>query len=439
MRKYYLLKWLFRQRLPRLGIHPSPVSILKRANRIISLSAGYQRFLKEEGISYPLGSYRDFLSLPVLEKERLVHIGEMDFVLPGYKNRPVPLSLIPSSGAGGLFSFGVVAKKELDYSELQQDLLLDLFFGVAKVPTLIINTLSMGIYVTSSLCSVINTSVREDTAIEVAKRFGRHFSQIILIGDNTFVKNLLEMGFKEAAAGTALKLIIGEEPFPESYRIYLEKTFGIRDIFSSFGMAELGLNVCFETPFTVKVRKEIIRREEDFGYGFYPMVFQYSPQMFLMEELGSRLVISTLFDTAMPLLRYGGEEIVRLMSYEEAVARYGIEDEGLRWPLCLLWGKPRSLEIAGETLYVEEVKDLLYSTEALASRCTGAFKMKKGLDGVDIFFQLKTDSIKGDLLLYAGTMAEAIRSRKGINTNIHFVPFKDYPKWDYERKLAYLE
>lgn len=439
MWKYYLLRWLFRQRLPRLGIHPSPASILKKANRIISLSSGYQRFLEEEGIAYPLSSYKDFLSLPVLEKERLVRIGEMAFVLPGYKNHPIPLSLIPSSGAGGLFSFGVLARRELDYAELQQDLLLDLFFDVVRIPTLIINTLSMGIFLTSSLCSVINTSVREDTAIEVARRFGKHFGQIILIGDNTFVKNLLEMGFREALEGADLKLIIGEEPFPESFRLYLERTFGIKEVFSSFGMAELGLNVCFETPFTVQVRREIIRREENFGYGFYPMVFQYSPQLFFMEELGSRLAISTLFDTAMPLLRYGGEEIVRLMSYEEAVARYGIEDKLLRWPLCLLWGKPRYLEVGGESLSVEEVKDLLYSAEGLPHRCTGAFKMKRGLDGIEIFFQLKTDTIKGDLSLYARTLADTIRLKKRIKANIHFVPFKDYPQWDYERKLRYLE
>ena len=106
-------------------------------------------------------------------------------------------------------------------------------------------------------------------------------------------------------------------------------------IMSSFGVGELGLHLCFETPATIAVRRAAARdaalARELFGeFAVLPMVLAYNPHRTLMEAVEpdssgyGRMTISML-DTGLPvpLLRYQTGDVVRLLDSRCVAMRTG--------------------------------------------------------------------------------------------------------------------
>ncbi len=409
--------------LRQLGMRLSEEEINRRIEALRSDRLVYSR------VSSPLG------------KRELVSIGEKNFTY-GWGKRP--FVILPSSGFGGEFAFGLIALNEIKLGERFQDFLLDLFFDVKKKPTLILCALGMGIYVTSSVCSVANVGVRMDTAMEVLRRFSSDFEQIVVASDNTFLKNLVEQMVEEGFSfGEKFVFIVGEEPFPESYRSYISSLTGSNSIFSSYGMAEIGLNMCCETPYTVSLRKKfydlsIDKLWDDTYPNFIPMVFQFPCKIYWLEEdKEHKLMVSTLAkNRSMCLIRYCIGDVGKVVFQEDLPLELQDKD-GLGWPLALIWGRSNSLSLdSGEVVFVEQVKDVLYSIYGITQNITGAFKMKKGKENLIVMCQMK----KGRRIS-SGLLDEfrfLMQDRYGIAATLEVVEFDNFPFWDYEHKLAYL-
>ena len=172
--------------------------------------------------------------------------------------------VLTSSGHGGRFSFGLSTRRQHDESAAMIDDALDEAFGISTRRTLAINCLPMGVTFSSAAMTVATTSVREDMADALVKTFGSHYDQIVIVSDPLFVRRLLDHARR---AGRRLGpvpcgVVLGEEIFGEQFRSYVAGRLGLDIdradggyIMSSFGVGELGLHLCYETPATIALRR----------------------------------------------------------------------------------------------------------------------------------------------------------------------------------------
>ena len=296
-------------------------------HRVAETVPFYARLLREVGVDpSAVTSISDFrAAVPLLDK-RIFATQEIADLCVGGDLGDVR-GILTSSGFGASgFSFGVSTAANLAEMPKWIDGGLEYLFEVDEKKTLLINCLSMGVRVTSKAVAVAETSAREDVVCAIVRKFAARFDQILILGDPSFVKKVIEDGtdlFGIDWTRLNLHLIIGGEPIAENYRSYMAGLLGIVDledpqcrlIASSMGVAELDLNIFHETRETIRIRRFAHRnaafRKSLFGnIAFCPMLFVSYPLRCFVEDVpatGGRreLVVSMLSpDLKIPLLRY---------------------------------------------------------------------------------------------------------------------------------------
>jgi phenylacetate-CoA ligase len=172
--------------------------------------------------------------------------------------------VLTSSGHGGRFSFGLQTRAQAAAGGRAIDQALDAAFQIGSRSTLAINCLPMGVGFASERMTVATTSVREDMAVALIQAFGASYDQILLVADPLFLKRLLDHADAQRTDWSRYRVhvVLGEEIFGEHFRDYVAGCLG-HDvdhpergyIASSFGVGELGLHLCFETPATIALRR----------------------------------------------------------------------------------------------------------------------------------------------------------------------------------------
>jgi phenylacetate-CoA ligase len=309
--------------------------------------------------------------------------------------------VLTSSGHGGRFSFGVISRAQAAATASFTDAALDAAFGVTSKATLAINCLPMGVVLSSHCMTVATTSVREDMAVALVQEFGGHYEQIVLVGDPLFIKRLTDYAAEKAVDWRRYRVsaVLGEEVFGEHFRGYVAQCLGMNldrpdhgHIMSSFGVGELGLHLCFETPATIALRREAavnlaFARDllGEIGAGRpLPMIFTCNPQRTFIEAIepdrdGYGTMTISMLDPArsVPLLRYQTGDVVRLLDREQVIAavrRHGINLPGdLPGTLVALQGRRKDLLPNGS--HVAFYKDALYADHQIARQLTGAFRL----------------------------------------------------------------
>jgi phenylacetate-CoA ligase len=201
--------------------------VVQNFRRVAERVPFYKRFLAENKVNpSSIRTITDFRNLvPILNKDRLYvdNLGDVTSIFSNGSLKGVQ-SIFPSSGFSGKFSFGLLPDGEFLKQGKLMDYLLNLNFGVLKKKTLLINCLSMGINVPATKVVTINTGLRSDIIISVLKAFSAQFEQILLIGENAFIKKTLEDAADAGIDWRSLNvhIIFGGESFPESFRHYLE-------------------------------------------------------------------------------------------------------------------------------------------------------------------------------------------------------------------------
>jgi phenylacetate-CoA ligase len=178
------------------GVNPESITSVEAFQRLLPIIDKYDTFIK----------YEDRIS-------NLCVDGELGDVV----------SVLSSSGYSGRFSYGLISRSEDKAGRNMLDLYLDQCFQIEKRRTLLINCLPMGVKVASERTVVADVSVRPDMAIALVRSFGKDFDQIIVIGENTFMKCTLELGLEKKIVWSDynVRIIVGEESFPETYRTYM--------------------------------------------------------------------------------------------------------------------------------------------------------------------------------------------------------------------------
>jgi phenylacetate-CoA ligase len=422
----------------------------------------YRCLLQEHGVDpATIVDYESFAArCPILTKTNTFDRFPIDQLCAEGAMRDLA-DVLTSSGHGGRFSFGLSTRRQQADAPAMIDFALDEAFNISQRRTLVVNCLPMGVGFSSATATVATTSVREDMATALITTFGPHYDQIVIVTDPLFVRRLVDYARDRRVDWRQYRLgiVIGEEIFGEHFRAYVAGRLGLDVeqpehgyIMSSFGVGELGLHLCFETPASIAVRRAAAHdarlARELFGeFTVLPMVLAYSPQRTLMEAVEpdrsgyGRLTISML-DTGLPvpLLRYQTGDVVRLLDSQRVATvlrDYGISLPG-PLPAAILALAGREKERIPNGSHVGVYKDALYSDPQVADRLTGAFRVAP----------LESGSVVVHVQLVRGAQSDRefgarLRAALRMTPDSGDVIVSSYEAFpygmglDYERKFAY--
>jgi phenylacetate-CoA ligase len=312
--------------------------------------------------------------------------------------------VLTSSGAGGGFSFGVISRTEARAGGSFIDAALETTFAVATKRTLLINCLPMGVIFSSNCMTVATTGVREDIVVALVRAVEDQYEQIILAVDVLFMKRLLDFAASQGLAWPRdrVKVFFGGGMFGEQFRGYVAQCFGISEdaleggaIMSSFGVGELGLHLCFETPATVALRRAAAAHPAFAAQLFggapragqpLPLILAFNARRTFIEIVEpdrhgyGRLTISMLDpDRSVPLLRYQTGDVARLLDRSEveaAIRRHGgYSGGGDDLPPTLVALQGRDTDVLPNGSHVSFYRDALYVDRQLAHLLSGAFRL----------------------------------------------------------------
>jgi phenylacetate-CoA ligase len=276
-----------------------------------------------------------------------------------------------------------------------------------------------------------------------------------MVGENTFMKFTLEMGLEKGIdwSDYNIRIIVGEESFPETYRTYmaslLRKDVDKADeiiVGSSMGISELGLSVFQESVDTIRSRRKIDSqpelRKKYFGdVRFTPMLFNYIPMSFYVEERKKEgdefpeFIFTPLsLKRKLPLIRYNSHDKGMHVEPGDDIKPFITTN----LPMVAIFGRGDYIEVTGQRIYTEGVKEIIYGDIAFAGKVTGNFLLPPGAHAqkqVPLRIQMK----KGiDATAQFKREAEELISRfYGDLLRTELVEFEGMPL-DFERKLPYL-
>ncbi|MCB1777708.1 MAG: hypothetical protein KDI50_09755 [Candidatus Competibacteraceae bacterium] len=426
----------------------------------------YGRLLAEQGIQpEEIDSIAAFRSrLPILDKHNTFARHTIQELSAGGHLDNIR-TVLTSSGHSGVFSFGVNTRENLLRSARSIDTGLQYLFGVDDHPTLLINCLPMGVKVNTNATFLAETSVRDDMVFALVNKFGPEFEEIIIIGEGSFIKKIIEDGQEQHGIDwpqLRVHIITGEEGIAENYRTYLGGLLGVTDfdapngkiIGSSMGVAELDLNLFHETRETIRIRR-LAHRDADlrkalFGedHGFCPMFFVYYPHRCYVETLDGEigeLVISMLSpEMKIPLLRYRAGDIGKVFEYREVVATLAAQgvdlQPDLKLPFVGVYGRGKMLPTSDGPIYPEAVKEALYAHADIAATITGNFRLRMEQGSAVLDIQLREGRRSAPRAVERFLAALADYSRV-MPQQVAFGDYLSFPynmSVDWERKFAYL-
>jgi len=422
----------------------------------------YKRILEQFGTTpAQICNLDDFQSkVPVIDKKMTFgSFPVAELCRNGQIGRPA--GLLTSSGHSGLFAFGIYdansAQGEIDLI----DDALDMLFNVRDKKTLLINCLPMGVQVFSRACTLAHTSVRADMVTALVSQFAPLYEQIILVGETAFIKHVLELGQSQAIDWQKLlvHIIVGEEPLAENARKFLESIVGIDInqpqtgfIGSSMGVAELGLNLFFELPELVRLRRFLHENPEPRkailgdSATIVPPLFVYNPQRIFVEVLqGGELVLSVLSTHCpIPLIRYRTGDIALILKPEiisPLLPAAGLVATSMaHLPIVAVKGRGEAILSGDVLVYPEEVKEGIYHDPRLAGMTTANFRLRSGKKRGLLRIQLSPNiPVEAGL---AEKFAAAISAYVTADLEVKcqtYESFNDGMTLDYERKFSYID
>ncbi|MDP2928619.1 MAG: hypothetical protein Q8O01_00965 [Candidatus Omnitrophota bacterium] len=424
----------------------------------------YRKFLRESNVhSEKIKTIDDFIKLvPIMDKERLFvsNLQNISEILSGNSLGDCQ-SILPSSGFSGKFSFGINTKRDAKPQEKHADMMLDLVFDVGRKKTLLINALCMGIAIPTAKVTTVSTGPRMDIVISVVKTFAGQFDQMIIAGDNCLLKNTIERGIEDGIRWheNVTHLILGGDSFPENFRSYLAHLMGAdidREqkvlLGSSFGIAEIGLNILWESANTIRMRRAasldtkfrtaLLGREED----FCPMLFQYNPLQVYVEESHGRLLFTNLNTNAItPIVRYSSGDMGMIIPYEriaKTLKAVGLEKYMPRFHLPMVAVKERLqyLNFGERLIFPGIIKNALYSDFELPGITTGYYRIAESDGNLLLEIQLKEGAMLTDDIKKRFEVAVACYVRD-VKIELKFYPYREFQYGmglDYERKFQYM-
>lgn len=389
------------------------VQVLKLFHQMAEQVPAYKDFLKRQGIRHQtVKVIDDFTKVPPLSKDNYLR----KYPLPqlcwqGKFNSRHWVVATTSGSTGEPFYFPRQEQQDEQYALLAEMYLLD-NFQIDKHTTLYINAFPMGAWIGGLFTyeaihrlaqrgnyklSLINPGIHKQETIKAVKKIGKYFDQIIIGSYGPFLKDILDDGLRQKINWHKfnMKFIFSAEGFTESFRDYVKKVGGLKNInldtLNHYGTVDLG-TMSHETPLAIMLRRQLVKRRNLYRQVFgetikLPTLTQYLPELFYFEEEQGQLFCSGA--SGLPLVRYNLRDhggVVTLAKMNEIFQISGcpipplIRQHGLKkyvWNLPFVYVYERddfSVSFYAFQVYPETIRRGLQSA-SLEKKITGKFTM----------------------------------------------------------------
>ncbi len=438
--------------------------VLAAFRRAASESPAYRTLLAEQGVSaaevVDLASFMH--RAPLLNKDNTFGRFPMhELVTPGVVDQLS--SVLTSSGHGGQFSFGIGTRRQAAGVASWFDDALDAAFQVKSRRTLAINCLPMGVGIASDCMAVATVSVREDMAVALVKAFGRYFDQVLIVSDPLFLPCLLAHAEAQGVDWTrhAVKIIIGEEFFGEHFRGHVGACVGYSQqalnegvIRSSFGTAELGLHLLYETPATIALRRAAVA-SPSLATALWGSVPRTSPEPMLMTYDADRLfleadapdadgfgalTVTMLDQVPVPLPRYQSGDLVAFLDHHRvSTLAQGCGLQLVDLPHHVVALRGRRKELLPNGCHVGLFREAIFASPEAALLLTGALRIHVEDNEMTLHIQLMPG--RSDNGTVAATVAaQVVASCRPAHVRVwSYEAFPYGMGLDYERKFRYYD
>lgn len=355
----------------------------------------YHDFLKKKKVNPDkIKTISDFSKVPFVDKKNYLsaypieklcwdgNIGSMDTI-----------SL--SSGSSGVPFFWLRGKEQEQETALSHELFLLDSFKVDKKSTLFIVSFAMGMWVAGTLThravedissrynmTVIAPGINKNDVLNIVKKIGNKYDQIIVAGYPPFVKDIIDEGeTQEINWGKyQVKFLFAAEAFSEGWRDYLYKKVSsknpLEDSLNIYGTAD-ALILGHETPLSILIRRKAMIKSDIYKTLFsseerIPTLVQYNPALRYFEQIGKNLIFTT--SSGIPLVRYNiGDEggLIKFSSMNKIFSSFNIDlnkeaqnQKISTWhlPFLYVFGRDDSTAtLYGINIYPETIREAINS------------------------------------------------------------------------------
>ncbi len=355
----------------------------------------YRKFLKTKNFVKPsfTGFTPNISEIPVIDKENYVKVYSLNSRCVNGSIPKAGVVIDESSGSSGTPTNWVRGSKErFRNTQLIKFGMYQLF---GKDPMFIINTFALGAWATGMNISMSCLAFAKVKSLgpdlikieNTINEFGKGHKYIIM-GYPPFLKHLVDH-IKFNLFEYDISFIFGGESMSEGMRDYLLKK-GIKKVYSSYGASDLELNISSESEFTISLRRALrdnkILREKILKYtGALPMIFQYNPADFLIEESENGELITTICrpDYIAPKIRYNihdkGHIIQHSVLYKilkELNLEKKITPSKTDLPILLHYGRSdMTVSFFGANISPTDIQEVIYLLPEL-SKVSNSFALK---------------------------------------------------------------
>lgn len=330
----------------------------------------------------------DLTSIPEMDKDSYVKKYGQEERLQGGKLPSRGVMVDESSGSSGTPTSWVRGYTERMIIKQMMQMTFERIVGEDET-IFILNAFALGAWATGMnvAISLTDTTILKSTGpnldkiINTINEFGPRFRYVVM-GYPPFLKTMADDPRLDWSKFT-IDAAFGGEGVSESLRGYLLKKF--RRVMGSYGASDLEVNMALESELTIKLRQAllsddrlrqaIIRTE----YGVTPMIFQYNPLAYHLEENTKGELVATISRpyNISPKIRYNIHDrghVVRFGELKRILKQLGHEDvlkTGGRvfdLPLLFIYGRSdMTIEYYGAKVTPDSLREILFGLDELAS------------------------------------------------------------------------
>lgn len=401
----------------------------------------YPKFLKSQHIiPENIKNYRDFLTVPPVTKDSYLrkYAWEELTIKDSLKNDS--LVLTSTSGSTGK-PFYFPRNGILDYqSSVYHELFLKNSGIDTNKSTLVVVCFGMGVWIggvityqafkkiseRGSPMTIITPGVNKQEIYEALKNIAPKYDQVILCGYPPFMKDLIDEAGSHGVNWKKfdLKIVFAAEAFSETFRDYIAKKTGIKNIYRDtmniYGSADLG-TMAQETPLSILIRRLAVKNKKLYSKLFneatrLPTFAQFIPDFITFEAVNKEIYCSG--NNVLPLVRYrigdhGGvtsfNDVAKIFDEEglnlsEEIKKAGIQDSVTELPFVYIYERSDfSTKLYGAIIYPEYIKEGLLHSD-LSPYLTGKFTLvtehdKNQNEYLEVNVEMKENCIKEKRLI----------------------------------------
>lgn len=359
----------------------------------------YKKFLENESFTTPSfsGLTPIISQIPVTDKTNYIKTHPLHSRCQGGNIPNSGVVIDESSGSSGIPTNWIRGEKERNTNTRFIKFGMQKLFG--DEPMFIINAFALGAWATGmnvTMSCLTFAKVKSlgpdlekiETTIE---QFGKN-QKYIIMGYPPFLKYLVDQ-IKFDLTNYNISFIFGGESMSEGMRDYLIQK-GIKKVYSSYGASDLELNISSENDFTISLRR-VLRDNKNLRdrilkfTGALPMIFQYNPSDFFIEESNEGELITTICrpDYIAPKIRYNIHDKGHIIQYDELLKilkTLNLENKIVKsktdFPILLHYGRSdMTVSFFGSNISPTDVQETLYSFPKL-SKIANSFSIKTNED-----------------------------------------------------------